>query len=122
MDPSILHGRIQLLGPYSTSRLPVILPGRNSTLCGRQHPRTPYRQFPSKLQGIHLVSTKYFKGSSITLHCNTTRSVCSKLLLLALRIILQKFNFIQVSSNPMRKNFILSYIQAVLVVIPHKVH
>ena len=77
-------------GPYSTSRLPVILPSRNSTLHGRQHPRTPYRQFPGKLQGIHLVSTKLFKGSSITLHCNTIRSVCSKLLLLALRIILQE--------------------------------
>ena len=28
-------------GPYSTSRLPVILPGRNSILSGRQHPRSP---------------------------------------------------------------------------------
>ena len=28
--------------PYSTSRLPVILPGRNSILGGRQHPRSPY--------------------------------------------------------------------------------
>ena len=42
------------------------------------------------LQGIHLVSTKFYKGSSITLHCNTTRSVCSNLLLLVLRIILQE--------------------------------
>ena len=42
------------------------------------------------LQGIHLVFTKFYKGLSITLHCNTTRSVCSKLLLLALRIILQE--------------------------------
>ena len=29
-------------GPYSTSRLPVILPGRNSIPSGSQHPRTPY--------------------------------------------------------------------------------
>ena len=28
--------------PYSTSRLPVILPGRNSILSGRQHPCSPY--------------------------------------------------------------------------------
>ena len=28
--------------PYSTSRLPVILPGRNSILHGSQHPRSPY--------------------------------------------------------------------------------
>ena len=27
--------------PYSTSRLPVILPGRNSILHGSQHPRSP---------------------------------------------------------------------------------
>ena len=29
-------------GPYSTSRLPVILGGRNRILHGRQHPRSPY--------------------------------------------------------------------------------
>ena len=28
--------------PYRTSRLPVILPGRNSILHGSQHPRSPY--------------------------------------------------------------------------------
>ena len=28
--------------PYSASRLPVILPGRNSILHGSQHPRSPY--------------------------------------------------------------------------------
>ena len=33
-------------GPYSTSRLPVILPGRNSILSGRQHPRSPYSSSP----------------------------------------------------------------------------
>ena len=29
-------------GPYSTSRLPAILPGRNSILSSRQHPHSPY--------------------------------------------------------------------------------
>ena len=31
-----------ILGPYSSSRLPVILPGRNSILHGSQPPRAPY--------------------------------------------------------------------------------
>ena len=41
-------------GPHSTSRLPVILPGRNSILSGRQHPRTPYSssQASSTLQNF----------------------------------------------------------------------
>ena len=45
--PSILHGRIKFQasysvpGPYSTSRLPVILPGRNSILHGSQPTRSP---------------------------------------------------------------------------------
>ena len=34
--------------PYSTSRLPVILPGRNSILHGRQHPRSPYSSSQAK--------------------------------------------------------------------------
>ena len=54
-------------GPYSTSRLPVILPGRNSILGGRQHPRTPYNssQASSTLQNstrrnrIHSKRVKY---------------------------------------------------------------
>ena len=47
--PSILHGRIKFQasysvpGPYSTSRLPVILPGRNSILHGSQPTRSPSR-------------------------------------------------------------------------------
>ena len=53
--------------PYSTSRLPVILPGRNSILGGRQHPRTPYSssQASSTLQNstrrnrIHSKRVKY---------------------------------------------------------------
>ena len=74
VSPSILHGRIRLPwlsysipGPYSTSRLPVILPGRNSILGGRQHPRTPYSssQASSTLQNstrrnrIHSKRVKY---------------------------------------------------------------
>ena len=38
--------------PYSTSRLPAILPSRNSILSGSQHPRSPYSKFPGR---IHLV-------------------------------------------------------------------
>ena len=34
--------------PYSTSRLPVILGGRNSILHGRQHPRSPYSSSQAK--------------------------------------------------------------------------
>ena len=34
--------------PYSTSRLPVILPGRNSNLHGSQHPRSPYSSSQAK--------------------------------------------------------------------------
>ena len=37
-------------GPYSTSRLPVILGGRNSILHGSQHPRSPYsRRIPTRI-------------------------------------------------------------------------
>ena len=54
-------------GPYSTSRLPVILPDRNSILGGRQHSRTPYSisQASSTLQNstrrnrIHSKRVKY---------------------------------------------------------------
>ena len=34
--------------PYRTSRLPVILPGRNSILHGSQHPRSPYSSSQAK--------------------------------------------------------------------------
>ena len=95
--PSILHGRIKLQASLQHPRLPRnrpgrrrILGGRNSTLHGSQPHALPSSDSPGILQGIHLVSTKFTKGSSITLHCNTTRSVCSNLLLLALRIILQE--------------------------------
>ena len=43
--------------PYSTSRLPVILPGRNSILHGSQHPRTPYSNSQAQ-------STWYYKEST----------------------------------------------------------
>ena len=64
---------------------------RKSILSGSQHPRNPYKipqvHFYRILQG----EIGFFQiGSSITYHCNTTRSVCSNLLLLALRIILQE--------------------------------
>ena len=66
VSPSILHGRIRLPaslsipGPYSTSRLPAILPGRNSTPSGSQHPRSPYSNSqaesnPLSTTRIHLV-------------------------------------------------------------------
>ena len=35
-------------GPHSTSRLPVILPGRNSILHSSQHPRSPYSNSQAK--------------------------------------------------------------------------
>ena len=42
-------------GPYSTSRLPVILPSRNSIPSGSQHPRKPYSSSRQNFTGIHLV-------------------------------------------------------------------
>ena len=50
-----------ILGPYSTSRLPVILPGRNSILHGSQPHTLPSSDSPGILQRIHLVSTKFTK-------------------------------------------------------------
>ena len=73
VSPSILHGRIRLPAPYSTpgpysiSRLPVILPGRNSILSGSQHPRTPYSssQASSTLQNSTRRNRILSKGLSI---------------------------------------------------------
>ena len=48
-------------GPYSTSRLPVILPGRISILHGSQPHALPSSDSPGILQGIYLVSTKFTK-------------------------------------------------------------
>ena len=39
--------------PYSTSRLPVILGGRNSILHGRQHPRSPYSSSRANSTVLH---------------------------------------------------------------------
>ena len=63
-------------GHTSTSRLPVILPGRNSILGGRQHPRSPYS---SSQAHSYKNSTRrnriHSKGSSIVCPCNTKVSV-----------------------------------------------
>ena len=40
-------------GPYSTSRLPVILGGRNSILHGSQHPRSPYSNSQDSSTVLH---------------------------------------------------------------------
>ena len=110
-------------GPYSISRLPVILPGRNSILSSSQHPGTPYSTFQANFTGIHLVLQKilpgetgfFSKGLSIVCPYNTKVSVfqftCYK-----------KFNSIQSSSNSMRRYSTLSSIQVVLVAILHKIH
>ena len=39
--------------PHSTSRLPVILPGRNSILHGSQHPRSPYSNSQASSTDLH---------------------------------------------------------------------
>ena len=72
-------------GPYSTSRLPVILPGRNSILHGSQHPRSPYSSSQAhsyknstRRNRILFIRAKYCISNTIL------RSVCSNLLILAL--------------------------------------
>ena len=40
-------------GPYNTSRLPVILPSRNSILHGSQHPRSPYSNSQASSTVLH---------------------------------------------------------------------
>ena len=66
--------------PYSTSRLPVILPGRNSILHGSQHPRSPYSNSQasstsSTLQNSTRRNRIHSKGLSIVCPCNTKVSV-----------------------------------------------
>ena len=65
--------------PY-TSRLPVILPGRNSILHGSQHPRSPYSNSQASSTVLHyriLPGEIGFipKGLSIVCPCNTKVSV-----------------------------------------------
>ena len=72
-------------GPYSTSRLPVILGGRNSILHGSQHPRSPYsssqaHSYKNSTRRNRILSkrVKYCISNTIL------RSVCSNLLILVL--------------------------------------
>ena len=63
-----------------TSRLPVILPGRNSILHGSQHPRSPYSNSQasstsSTLQNSTRRNRIHSKGLSIVCPCNTKVSV-----------------------------------------------
>ena len=62
--------------PY-TSRLPVILPGRNSILHGSQHPRSPYSSSQTSSTVLHYRILPGFipKGLSIVYPCNTKVSV-----------------------------------------------
>ena len=100
--------------PYSTSRLPVILPGRNSILSGSQHPRSPYSS--SQAHSFRILPGEIGfipKGLSIVCPYNTKVSVfqftCYK-----------NINSIQSSSNSMRRYSTLSSIQVILVAILHK--
>ena len=75
-------------GPYSTSRLPVILGGRISILHGSQHPRSPYSNSQASSTVLHyrilpgeigfIPRVKYCISNTIL------RSVCSNLFILAL--------------------------------------
>ena len=75
-------------GPYSTSRLPVILPGRNSILHGSQHPRSPYsssqaHSYKNSTRRNRILSkrVKYCISNTIL------RSVCSNLLITRILIL-----------------------------------
>ena len=66
--------------PYSTSRLPVILPGRNSILHGSQHPHSPYSSSQASSTILHYrilpgENRIHSKGLSIVCLCNTKVSV-----------------------------------------------
>ena len=67
---------ISIPGPYNTSRLPAILPGRNSTPSSSQHPRTLYS---SSQAHSYKNSTRrnriHSKGLSIVYPYNTKVSV-----------------------------------------------
>ena len=101
-------------GPYSTSRLPAILPGRNSILSGSQHPRSPYSSSQAHSYRILPGETGFFpKGLSIVCPYNTKVSVFQF-------ICYKNINSIQSSSNSMRRYSTLSSIQVILVTILHK--
>ena len=76
-----------------TSRLPAILPGRNSILSSSQHPRSPYSS--SQANSTPLGITEFYqekqdsfqKGQVLYIYA-ILRSVCSKLLI---RIIPQEY-------------------------------
>ena len=102
--------------PHSTSRLPVILHGRNSIPGGRQRPRSPYSS--SQAHSFRILPGEIVfipKGLSIVYPCNTKVSVlqftCYK-----------NINSIQSSSNSMRRYSTLSSIQVILVAVLHKIH
>ena len=66
--------------PYSTSKLPVILPSRNSILHGSQHPRSPYSSSQASSTVLHyrILPGKigfFPKGLSIVCPYNTKVSV-----------------------------------------------
>ena len=66
--------------PY-TSRLPVILPGRNSILHGSQHPRSPYSSSQAKFYITEFYQDSFQKGQVLYVHA-ILRSGCSNLLIL----------------------------------------
>ena len=69
-------------GPYSTSRLPVILGGRNSILHGSQHPRSPYSS--SQAHSYKNYTRILSKRVKYCIFNTILRSVCSNLFILAL--------------------------------------
>ena len=107
--------------PHGTSRLPAILPGRNSIPSGSQHPRTPYSSSQANFTGIHLVLQRILPGE-IRIHSKGLSIVCpynTKVSVLQFTCY-KNINSIQSSSNSMRRYSTLSSIQVVLVAILHK--